>query len=109
VVQTRGFGHFSGQKPADADTTKWRSDTKHRCGRGHGGAQADRYENRREKTRDDREWTQGRNVAAPSYAGERTRVKENRSARPTRIGEFAKGARRENQKSDDFGRRSRQG
>ena len=34
--------------------------------------------------------------------------KENRSARPTRIGGFAKGARLEKRKSDDSRRRSRQ-
>jgi hypothetical protein len=102
VVNTRIFGHFSGDEPAECDTTKRRGDTKDRCGRP--GRKA---ENRRDQSRDNYAHGNGdlvhrRKSTLLCDAIEPTRTKRNRSARPTRIGGFAKGARRENQKATTF-------
>jgi hypothetical protein len=99
VVKARIFGQFSCQKRANGDTTKRRGDTKDRC-RGRGSETnkgCDR--GRGEDADDDRDLVDGRESTLLCDAMERTRTKRNRSARPTRIGGFAKGARREIKKA----------
>ena len=101
------FGYFSGEERAEGDTEKRRDDTKGRCGRRGGETQDRRYRGRHRNARGDRDLIDGGKSALLCDARSVPRVKRNRSARPTRIGGFAKGARYENQKSDDLRRRSR--
>jgi hypothetical protein len=108
VVETRVFGQFSGQIGPQRDTTKRRGDTKDRCVHGGDETKNECDRNGRENTDDDRDLIDGRECALLCDALSVPRLKRNRSARPTRIGGFAKGARHENQKSDDSRRRSRQ-
>ena len=101
------FGHFSGDERAQGDTTKRRGDTKDRCARSDRQTENGRDRGRREYAGADRDLIEGWKSTLLCDGIERTRLKRNRSARPTRIGGFAKGARHENQKSDDSRRRSR--
>jgi hypothetical protein len=96
---------FAPKYEPEGDTTKRRGDTKDRCGRPGGETKNGCDHGRRDDADDDRDLTDGWKGTLLSDAMERTPVKRNRSARPTRIGGFAKGARRENQKSDDSRRR----
>jgi hypothetical protein len=93
------FGPFSGHKRAEADTTKRRGDTKDRCSGRGGETKNGRDRHRHEDANGDRDLIDGWESALLCDAIERTRVKRNRSARPTRIGGFAKGARREIKKA----------
>jgi hypothetical protein len=108
VVKTRIFSQFSGQKCADGDTTKRRGDTKDRCGGQDSETKNGCDRGRGDDANDYRDLVDRRESTLLCDAMERTRTKRNRSARPTRIGGFAKGARLENQKSDDCRRRSGQ-
>jgi hypothetical protein len=99
VVQSRIFGQFSGQIRAGGDTTKGRGDTKDRCGGGARDTEDERNRHGGDDARGDSELIDGRRSASLGDVSERTRIKRNRSARPTRIGGFAKGARLENQKA----------
>jgi len=58
-----------------------------------------RTNRRNDETDDDGDLVDGRECPLLGDAMERTRTKRNRSARPTRIGGFAKGARREIKKA----------
>jgi hypothetical protein len=98
VVETRIFGQFSGQIPAQSDTRKRRGDTKDRCGRKARGTEKKCDGDGRGHARGDRDLIDGRKRTPLSDVIERTRTKRNRSARPTRIGGFAKGARFEKSK-----------
>jgi hypothetical protein len=99
VVKARIFGHFSGYERPEGDTTKRRGDTKDRCG-GLGSETKNGCDRGRcEHAHDDRDLVDGGESTLLCDAIERTRVKRNRSARPTRIGGFAKGARREIKKA----------
>jgi len=93
------FGYFSRQEPAEGDTEKRCDDTKGRCRRRCPKTQDRRYRGRHDKTRGDRELIDRRKSALLCDAIEPTRTKRNRSARPTRIGGFAKGARHEIKKA----------
>jgi hypothetical protein len=99
VEKTAIFGHFSGQEGTEGDTTKRRGDTKDRCGRRGGETKNGCDRRRHEDANGDRDLIDWRESALLCDAIERTRVKRNRSARPTRIGGFAKGARREIKKA----------
>jgi hypothetical protein len=63
VVQTRVFGHFSGQKGACRDTTKRCGDTKDRCASRRGEAEECSDRRRHEDARADRELLDGRESA----------------------------------------------
>ncbi len=54
MVQTRVFGQFSGQKRADADTTKRSGDTKNRGIRPHPETEDESAADRREEAVSDR-------------------------------------------------------
>jgi hypothetical protein len=99
VVKTPIFGHFSGQERAKGDTTKRRGDTKDRCGGGRRETEKGCDRRGDENTRGDRDLIDGWKSTLLCDACERTRTKRNRSARPTRIGGFAKGARLEIKKA----------
>jgi hypothetical protein len=99
VVKTAIFGQFPGQQRAEGDTTKRRGDTKDRCtGRGR-QMEKGRDRGRHENADGDRDLVDGRKSALLCDAVESTPGKKNRSARPTRIGGFAKGARHEIKKA----------
>jgi hypothetical protein len=99
VVKTAIFGQFSGQERAERDTTKRCADTKDRCGRRCGETKNGRDRGRHKYAGGNRDLIDGRESALLCDAIERTRTKRNRSARPTRIGGFAKGARHEIKKA----------
>jgi hypothetical protein len=90
VVKTRIFGHFSGYEGAEGDTTKRRSDTKDRCSWQRTETKNGCDRGRREDAHDDRDLIDGGESTLLCDAMERTRVKRNRSARPTRIGGLRK-------------------
>jgi hypothetical protein len=96
------FGHFCGQERAAADTTKGRDDTKNRCGGRRGDTKNGCDRHRHEEADGDRDLIDGRESALLSDGWSVPRVKRNRSARPTRIGGFAKGARHEIKKATTF-------
>jgi hypothetical protein len=99
VVKTAVFGQFSGQERAERDTTKGRGDTKDRCGGDGRQTEKGRDRGRYENAGGDRDLIDGRKSTLPCDAVSVPLVKRNRSARPTRIGGFAKGARHEIKKA----------
>jgi hypothetical protein len=93
VIEARIFGQFSGQKRSGRDTTKGSGDTKDRSIRSGRDTEDGRERDRGDESRDDGGPLCGWERSLLGDAFERTRLKRNRSARPTRIGGFAKGAR----------------
>jgi hypothetical protein len=107
VVKTPIFGHFSGQKGAEGDTTKWRGDTKDRCTGRDREAKQRRDRGRYENADGDRDLIDGWKStllcdAVELIPGKKKPIREAYADRRVR-----ERCQTRNQKSDDLRRRSR--
>jgi hypothetical protein len=105
VEKTPILGHFSSQEGADGDTTKWRGDTKDRCG-GRGrqmekGSDRGRHEN----SDRDRDLVDGWKSAPLCDAVERTPGKKKPIREAYADRRVRERCQTRNQKSDDSRRR----